>query len=89
LQEIVDAFVDAPSTSEMGAKAERLMVEYIRLGPTLSALYDEVMRWTEWPHRGTSPDVGIGFVAADKGGQRVGPVVLRTSSDTGKATVFG
>lgn len=66
VQEIMDAFAEAPSNSEMGTKFEHLMVDYFQLDPTLSAQYDEVMRWTQWPHRGTSPDVGIDLVARSK-----------------------
>ena len=66
IHEVIDAFNEAPSTVERGTKFEELMVEYFQLDPTLALQYDQVTRWTQWPHRGTSPDVGIDLVARDR-----------------------
>ena len=66
VQEIIAGFADAPSQSEKGTKFERLMIDYFKHDPTLAAQYDEVMQWTEWPHRGGSIDVGIDLVARSK-----------------------
>ncbi|WP_297750731.1 type ISP restriction/modification enzyme [uncultured Tessaracoccus sp.] len=66
VQEIIAGFADAPSQSEKGTKFERLMIDYFKHDPTLAAQYDEVMQWTEWPHRGASIDVGIDLVARSK-----------------------
>lgn len=53
------------TNSERGTKFEELMVSYFQRDPMMAAQYDEVMRWKYWPHRGTSPDVGIDLVAHD------------------------
>ncbi|WP_297742127.1 DEAD/DEAH box helicase [uncultured Tessaracoccus sp.] len=66
VQEIIAGFADAPSQSEKGTKFERLMIDYFKHDATLAAQYDEVMQWTEWPHRGSSIDVGIDLVARSK-----------------------
>ena len=42
------------------------MVDYFTLDPTLANQYMNVSRWVDWPHRGTSPDVGIDLVAQDR-----------------------
>ena len=66
IQEVIDAFNEAPTTVERGTKFEELMVDYFTLDPVLSSQYDQVMRWTDWPHRQGSADVGIDLVAREK-----------------------
>lgn len=62
MHEVIDAFRKAPSNAERGAKFEQLMVRYFQLDPMLSATYDEVWRWMDWPER-QGADTGIDLVA--------------------------
>lgn len=65
MHEVVEAFRQAPSNAERGAKFEQLMVRYFELDPMLSARYDRVWRWTDWPdHQGA--DTGIDLVARER-----------------------
>jgi predicted helicase len=66
VDEVFAAFQDAPSNSEKGTAFEKLMVEYFHLDPALSMKYEQVSRWIDWAHRGTSVDVGIDLVARDR-----------------------
>ncbi|MGQ0719311.1 MAG: restriction endonuclease, partial [Pseudonocardiales bacterium] len=62
---MVEAFRQAPSNAERGAKFEQLMVRYFELDPMLSARYDRVWRWIDWPdHQGG--DTGIDLVARER-----------------------
>src|SRR4051794_27951198 len=65
LHQVIEAFRTAPSNSERGSKFEELMVRYFELDPLLSAKYDKVWRWTDWPGRNGKPDTGIDLVAQE------------------------
>ena len=62
VHEVIEAFRQAPSNAERGAKFEQLMVRYFELDPMLSATYERVWRWMDWPDR-PGPDTGIDLVA--------------------------
>jgi predicted helicase len=65
VHEVVEAFRQAPSNVERGAKFEQLMVRYFELDPMLNARYDRVWRWMDWPdHQGA--DTGIDLVARER-----------------------
>ena len=66
VHEVVEAFRQAPSTSEMGTKFEQLMVRYFELDPGLAQQYDKVWRWPDWPGRDGKPDTGIDLVARER-----------------------
>ncbi|RAV32661.1 DEAD/DEAH box helicase [Corynebacterium heidelbergense] len=46
-----------------GIAFEKLMVNYFRSDPVLSAEYADVCRWIDWPYNGGNPDTGIDLVA--------------------------
>lgn len=64
--DVIGALASAPSNVERGTRFEELMVDYFNLDPTLANQYVNVSRWSDWAHRGTSPDVGIDLVAQDR-----------------------
>lgn len=61
--EVIDEFRTAGSMAERGTKFEELMVDYFRLDPTLSVVYDNVCMWSEWDHNESTHDSGIDLVA--------------------------
>ncbi|RSZ61676.1 DEAD/DEAH box helicase [Corynebacterium hylobatis] len=63
---IVDAVAalrELPTVAHQGLTFEKLMVNFIRLDPTLSQQYDEVCRWEDWAYNGGQADTGIDLVA--------------------------
>lgn len=66
VDDVFEAFREAPSNSERGTKFEDLMVQYFQLDPVLTKQYDQVSRWINWVHRGSSVDTGIDLVARDQ-----------------------
>jgi len=66
LNDVIEAFRNAPSNSERGTKFEKVMVRYFQLDPMLSQQYDAVWRWIDWPDRKGKPDTGIDLVARDR-----------------------
>ena len=59
----VGALRELPTKAHQGLEFERLMVNFIKLDPTLSTEYDEVYRWEDWRYNGGKVDTGIDLVA--------------------------
>jgi predicted helicase len=66
LHDVIDELNSAPSNAQKGEKFEKLMVDYFWTDPTLAVEYDEVQRWSDWPHRENTHDTGIDLVARNK-----------------------
>ena len=59
----LSALRENPTHGNHGLSFEKLMINYFKLDPTLSAEYDEVYGWNDWPYREQFPDTGIDLVA--------------------------
>jgi len=66
IHEVLSALRTAGPNVERGTRFEELMVDFIRLDPELAGHYDQVSRWVDWTHRGSSVDVGIDLVARER-----------------------
>jgi|SRR5690625_3183325 len=66
VHDVIEALRTAPSNSERGTAFERLMMRYFELDPMLSAQYEEVCRWPDWPGRDGRTDLGIDLVARER-----------------------
>lgn len=49
VDDVFEAFREAPSNSERGTKFEDLMVQYFQLDPVLTKQYDQVSRCAQTP----------------------------------------
>lgn len=70
LTDALEELRQLPSKSEQGLAFEKLMVNYFKVDPTLSAEYDEVYRWVDWPYNGSTVDTGIDLVARRRDDQQ-------------------
>ncbi|WP_165243363.1 DEAD/DEAH box helicase [Corynebacterium lizhenjunii] len=61
--EVLEQLRDNQPQGKYGVAFEKLMVNYFRTDPTLSAEYDQVFRWVDWPYNGGRADTGIDLVA--------------------------
>ncbi|MFZ0717779.1 DEAD/DEAH box helicase family protein, partial [Mycobacterium sp.] len=66
INDVIEAFRQAPSNSERGTLFEKLMVRYFELDPALTQQYDAVWRWIDWPDRQGKTDTGIDLVARER-----------------------
>lgn len=66
IHEVIEAFRQAPTSSEQGTKFEKLMVRYFQLDPTQAQEYDAVWRWVDYPGRQGKIDTGIDLVARSR-----------------------
>lgn len=66
IHQVIEDFRSKGSTSEQGTKFEELMVDWFRLDPTLAREYDEVQKWSNWPHNEHTHDSGIDLVARNR-----------------------
>lgn len=62
----LSALRENPTHGNHGLSFEKLMINYFKMDPTLSAEYDEVYGWNDWPYRQQFPDTGIDMVARRK-----------------------
>ncbi|GAB3695272.1 DEAD/DEAH box helicase [Corynebacterium nasicanis] len=63
IMDALSALRENPTHGNHGLSFEKLMINYFKLDPTLSAEYDEVYGWNDWPYREQFPDTGIDLVA--------------------------
>ncbi len=66
INDVIEAFRQAPTNVDRGTLFEKLMVRYFQLDPALTQQYDEVWRWIDWPDRKGKPDTGIDLVARER-----------------------
>ncbi|TDZ80143.1 Type III restriction enzyme, res subunit [Mycobacteroides salmoniphilum] len=66
IHEVIEAFRQAPTSSEQGTKFEKLMVRYFQLDPTQAQEYDAVWRWIDYPGRQGKIDTGVDLVARSR-----------------------
>lgn len=65
VHDVFEAFRQAPSNYERGAKFEKLMAQYLPLDPVYGRLFDQVWMWKDWPGRDGKVDTGIDLVAQE------------------------
>lgn len=61
--DVLEQLRDNQPTAKYGIAFEKLMVNYFRADPVLSATYDRVVRWNDWEYNGGKADTGIDLVA--------------------------
>ncbi|GLP79750.1 hypothetical protein TUM20984_11700 [Mycobacterium antarcticum] len=66
INDVIDAFREAPTNVDRGTLFEKLMVRFFELDPALAQQYETVWRWIEWPDRNGKPDTGIDLVAKER-----------------------
>jgi predicted helicase len=66
INDVIDAFRQAPTNVDRGTLFEKLMVRFFELDPALAQQYDAVWRWIEWPDRNGKSDTGIDLVARER-----------------------
>ena len=66
IMDALSALRENPTHGNHGLSFEKLMINYFKMDPTLSAEYDEVYGWNDWPYREQFPDTGIDMVARRK-----------------------
>ncbi len=66
IMDALSALRENPTHGNHGLSFEKLMINYFKMDPTLSAEYDEVYGWNDWPYRQQFPDTGIDMVARRK-----------------------
>lgn len=64
--EVLDQLRENQPQAKYGIAFEKLMVNFFKTDPTLSAQFDEVYRWDKWPYNGGTTDSGIDLVARRK-----------------------
>lgn len=64
--EVLDQLRENQPQAKYGIAFEKLMVNFFKTDPTLSAQFDEVYRWDKWPYNGGATDSGIDLVARRK-----------------------
>lgn len=64
--EVLDQLRENQPRGKYGIAFEKLMVNYFKTDPVLSAEYDEVQRWDRWRYNGGKADTGIDLVARRK-----------------------
>nr|VDG64680.1 restriction-modification system LlaBIII [Streptococcus thermophilus] len=61
--EVLAQLRDSQPQAKYGIAFEKLMVNFFKTDPTLSAQFEEVYRWDKWPYNGGKTDTGIDLVA--------------------------
>lgn len=61
--EVLEQLSENQPQAKYGIAFEKLMVNFFKTDPTLSAEFDEVYRWDKWPYNGGKTDTGIDIVA--------------------------
>ena len=61
--EVLNQLRENQPQAKYGIAFEKLMVNFFKTDPTLSAQFDEVYRWDKWPYNGGTTDSGIDLVA--------------------------
>lgn len=61
--EVLDQLRENQPQGKYGIAFEKLMVNFFKTDPVLSAEFDEVQRWDKWRYNGGKADTGIDLVA--------------------------
>lgn len=61
--EVLDQLRENQPQGKYGIAFEKLMVNFFKTDPVLSAEFDEVQRWDKWRYNGGKTDTGIDLVA--------------------------
>ena len=61
--EVLDQLRENQPQGKYGIAFEKLMVNFFKTDPVLSAEFDEVQRWDKWRYNGGKSDTGIDLVA--------------------------
>ena len=64
--EVLDQLRENQPQGKYGIAFEKLMVNFFKTDPVLSAQFDEVQRWDKWRYNGGKADTGIDLVARRK-----------------------
>lgn len=64
--EVLDQLRENQPQGKYGLAFEKLMVNFFKTDPVLSAQFDEVQRWDKWRYNGGKADTGIDLVARRK-----------------------